>query len=265
VARSENRLAVGRRTARGVVSVALLLAAAASPAPLAAATLYDAALGSLPSAQGWTFAGSGATQSVAGGSYTFDTTASNAGQAGNVRALSDNLLDTGAGFDLGIRLRVVSETHDGTNGPNRAGFSLLLVGDNPAYSLELAFWESEVWAYSYDAGFQKGAAQASIDTTGEFRDYLLSVQSNAYALYADGTALFGGPLQDYRAGISLANPATLIYGSSNTLFFGDDTTSARGLVEIQTVSLTSVPVPAALPLFASALLALPALRRRRQH
>jgi hypothetical protein len=232
---------------------AVLIATLALPTSLAAATLYDAALGTLPSAQGWTFAGNGATQSIAGGTYTFDTTAGNAGQAGSVWVLPDNTLDTATGFDLGIRLRVVSETHDGTNGANRAGFSVLMVGDDPAYSLELAFWESEVWTYEYDAGFKKSAAEAALGTTSGFRDYLLSVRSNAYTVYADGTPLFGGPLQDYRAGITLANPATLIYGTANALFFGDDTTSARAEVQIQSVGLTSVPLPAALPLIASAL------------
>ncbi len=252
-------------SARRPLVAAVFVATLALPTALAAATLYDAALGTLPSAQGWTFAGGGATQSVATGVYTFDTTAANAGQAGNVRGLPDNTLDTATGFDLGIRLRVVSETHDGTNGADRAGFSVLLVGDDPAYSLELAFWASEVWAYKYDGGFKKSAAEAALDTTSGFRDYRLAVRSNAYTLYADGTPLFGGPLQDYRAGITLANPATLIYGTPNTLFFGDDTTSARAAVQFQTVSLTAVPVPASLPLLASALgLAGLGFRRRRQ-
>ncbi len=140
-----------------------------------------------------------------------------------------------------------------------------MVGDDPAYSLELAFWQDEVWTYNYDAGFKKSAAEAALDTTSGFRDYLLAVRSNAYTLFADGTPLFDGPLQDYRAGIDPLNALTWVYGWSNTLFFGDDTTSARSLVEIQSVSLTSVPVPAALPLLASALgLASLGFTRRRQ-
>ena len=62
---------------RTAVAVAVAASAALFAAQgAAAATLYDASLNSLPSAQGWfSFGTPGYTQSAGGGAYTLDTTA----------------------------------------------------------------------------------------------------------------------------------------------------------------------------------------------
>jgi hypothetical protein len=235
------------RTAR-VAALATLALVATAPS---AAVLYDAGLGSLPSDQGWTYGALGsASQSVEGGLYVLDTTGASSTQAGSFQVLSPGILDTGSSFDLGIRLQVLAEDHASGD---RAGFSLLMVGDDPTDAIELAFWTDQVWTYRYDSmdGFRKSAGEASLDTTSVPRDYLLKVRAGAYTLEADEIVLFGGQLQDYTPAATFG--PTMVYAMPNLLFFGDDTTSAGARVAITSLTLTAVPLPGAALLLAPAL------------
>lgn len=214
----------------GVALAGLCLASAAQ-----AVTLYDPAQG-LPSAQGWLYTGLGtATQGLSGGMYSLDTSASAATQWGNARTLSSTPLDTAAGFDLDFSLRVISEAH-GTN-LNRAGFSLIVIGQDPAHSLELAFWTDTVWAYHYDtatSSFTHGVSTAL--NTGPPRDYTLQVRNQQFTLLTGTTVLLTGPLENYTA-------QGLPYTTPNFVFFGDDTSSASALVRVGAIALTPVPEP----------------------
>ncbi|MGE0386043.1 MAG: hypothetical protein AB7Q97_15045 [Gammaproteobacteria bacterium] len=232
------------RTHAAAIAVAATLAAGAAPA----AVLYDAGLGTLPSAQGWSFlALPGVTQSVGGGVYTLDSTLTPALQGGIGR--SDRVLDTVAGFDLDFTLRITAESHGNAN---RAGFSVIAVGSDPTRAIEVAFWTDQVWVYT--AGFQHGAGFAT-DTTDAAHDYRLRVHGGQFTLLADGGELVSGPLVDYGP----AGPA-IPYEVPNSLFFGDDTTSAQGRVELSRIALSPIPLPAALTLLVAPLGAL--LRRR---
>lgn len=228
------------------VNAAAILLCAAHAA--GAAPLYDPGLGTLPSAQGWTTNGVGPyTESVGAGHYAFETLAANATRAGSARP-NNASLDTLAGFTLDFNLRVVSESH---SRGDRAGFSFIVTGLDPAHSLEIAFWGDHVWAYT---GTFAHGVDAPFDTSVA-HDYSLAVRNNAYLLTADGAALFGDALVDYSA-------RGAPYDQAGFLFFGDDTSSARSQVSLGAIALAPVPEPATTALLAAGLIAL-AWRRLR--
>lgn len=232
--------------------------------------LYDASLGTVPSAQGWfnpdtsgfpTFSPN-ATETIlvngGGNPYAlqFDSThtGSNGIQDGNSR--TSQHLDTAAGFELSWRLRIVSETHANTN---RGGFSLIMVGAQQQHALELAFWSDQVWAYDYapsPIGFSHGPGYA-VDTTSA-RNYRLRVLNHEYNLFVDNTLALSGALIDYDS--SLPDPFDP-YNIANNIFFGDNTSSARAQVELEHITLSPIPLPGALLMAAPALLLVLGQRR----
>lgn len=94
------------RFARRALASALL--ALAPLAALVSTTLYDPALGSLPSAQGWLplALGAPASRGLDGGVYALDTSGAGVSYWGN-RIISPLLLDTQAGFDLSFSLQLL--------------------------------------------------------------------------------------------------------------------------------------------------------------
>ncbi|MEL6209666.1 MAG: hypothetical protein AAFR44_05675, partial [Pseudomonadota bacterium] len=74
----------------------------------------------------------------------------------------------------------------------------------------------------------------AFDTTKEVQ-YSLAVQGNSYTLSANGTAILTGTLQDYTAGNT--NGAPNPYTTSNFIFLGDNTTSARGEFRLNQIAL----------------------------
>lgn len=226
----------------------LLLAAAL---PVSAITLYDPGLGSLPTAQGWSTLGTGASasQALVGGLLQVDTTGDGVSAFGSGRS-TPQPLDTLGGFRLQFGLQVLAEQH---SADNRAGFSLLLQGADQTQALELGFWQDQVWALTYqaggaDSGFLRGET-ASLDTTAALRQYTLTVQQGGFSLQADGVGVLAGVLRDYPTlGLS-----TLPYGFNNYLFLGDNSSRGQSVVQLGAVSLLPVPEPAALALWAAGL------------
>ncbi len=204
-----------------------------------AVTLYDPGLATLPAAQAWQTltAGAAATQGLAGGTYTLDTTGTGVALWGNSR-LSPLLLDTDAGFVLTFSLQLRSESHSSTN---RAGYSVVLVGNDPSLALELAFWSDHVWAQTYDAAqadrFVHGQ-DAAWDTTSALRSYTVAVQHQQFSLSSEGTVLLRGALVDYSA-------AGLPYNVPNFVFFGDNSSRGSAVSALGLVAITAVPEPAA--------------------
>lgn len=209
---------------KAVIGAVCLLAGVSAQA----AALYDGSLGTTPAAQGWAFGAAGpASETLANGAVSLDTSLVNGTQAGYSRILPP--IDSTTGFALSFTAQLLSESHTG-NG-NRAGFSVILL-DNAHRGVELGFWTDQVWAQA--VGFTK-AESAAFDTT-VLNDYRLSLNAGIYSLTINGAAtpLLSGVLRDYSA-------AGLVYSVDNFLFLGDDTTSAKASVRIASVS--TVPLP----------------------
>lgn len=237
--------------------VGLTTALAGALLPAQAATLFDAS-GASPAAQGWLEMARGGSGSVtqSGGLLTLDTTASNAIQHGFFLMFSPVALDAAAGFTLDFTLRIDAAS---TLRDERAGFSLLFVGQAPSQSLELGFGTDSVFAYRYDAAqadpFTRGAGASF--AAGLLHDYRLTVQGGTAALAIDGRPALTTALQDYSA-------QGLPYSRANQVFFGDDTTSASAAVALGRIGITSpVPEPASSALWLLALAAAPLWRRVR--
>jgi hypothetical protein len=250
--------------------IALLAAATSAEATM----LYNGAAGTAPESQGHlTYQSNpigGATKTTSAGKTTIDTTSNLATQAGfanysvfgtAVSAAGTAALDRSTGYKVIFDARVISESHTGTNGPNRAGLSLTIVGSD-LRGIELGFWTDQVWAQEGGTTslFTK-AESANFDTTVAVTRYEVSVQGNNYSVTANGNPLLSGPLRDYTAFPNPTFPIADPYELPNYLAVSDNTTSASGAWEFAYLE-TVVPEPATASLL---LLGASALLGRRRH
>ena len=209
--------------------------------------LYDAASGAIPgeSLMDFTdFPPGAASLTYADGAAVLDTSPSGSDTfAGWVsgQAITPEFpsLDRTEGFQVNFTLQVESESHERNN---RAGFSVILL-DQEAKGIELAFWEDEIWAQN-DAFtgrlFTPGEGVA-FDTTLGFIEYQVSVVGGTYTLTANSTTILSGPVRDYSQFDGFPDP----YETPNFLFWGDDTSAAEALVRLRFVSVsgTASPLP----------------------
>jgi hypothetical protein len=221
----------------------------ALPAFSTTVVLYDAAVPSLPGAQGWLVygsnaglvGGSAAQSLVAGGTrLVTDTNATpgnaSAGFANRLPVVNTlvnaafPVLDRASGYSLNFSLLVNSEAHQNNN---RAGFSVIALSQD-GLGIELGFWANEVWAQS-GAGFTH-AEGAAFNTTAQSVAYELRIQGAGYGLFAAGTQILAGALRNYSA---FGSP----YNLSSFVFLGDDTSSAGADVVLGNVSVSDVPEP----------------------
>lgn len=227
--------------------------------------LYNGAANTTPSSQGWLYLtdpliGAMATQSAASGVTTLDSTAEISEKAGYFGSFHPSIpaLDRAAGFTVSFDLRIVSETH---NNANRAGFSVIALSQD-LKGIELGFWTDEIWAQSAPA-FTHAEGQTTVSPS-LMRAYDLTILGDKYFLFADGVGILSGDLRDYS---SFGAP----YNVPDFLFFGDDTSSASALAELESIGLkngadtvlpAAIPLPGALPLFVAALIGLGFVGRR---
>jgi len=213
-------------------------------------TLYDAAIGSTPDTQGkLTFRispGAVATQTFVEGSTILDSMASQSDSAGyfaDPRALP--ALQRSTGYALRFSVQLVSEYHadsdkDGDGVGDRAGFSVIVLSSDTK-GIELGFWEDQIWAQEQGTAEPPAgtlfthAESARFDTTGRMIAYTLAVRDNSYELSSDGITILRGQLRDYTAFEGPVNP----YRTPNFIFLGDDTGSARAVIRLAYVALTT--------------------------
>ena len=233
----------------GSFLAAILALATAFSANAANVTLFDASAGTLPSQQGeLIFAGFGGLQSVVPEGVLTQSSIGNTAQYGY--GTTAHVLDHTLGVRLDFAMRINSESHVGVD---RAGFSVILIAPD-LYGIEISAWENEVWAQN--VGFTHGEG-AAFDTTASLTNYSLRLLNGNYTLFADNNLLLSGALRNYSA-------AGFPYDVANTLFIGDDTTSAQANVTLgdMTLHTTVVPLPPAVALLMSGILGLTVLRRR---
>ncbi|WP_180277818.1 PFE-CTERM domain-containing protein [Nostoc sp. 'Peltigera malacea cyanobiont' DB3992] len=66
--------------------------------------------------------------------------------------------------------------------------------------------------------------------------YNLNISGNNYTLTNRATPLLSGLLRDYTTATGFGSD---VYRTSNFLFFGDDTTSARANIDLKSITLTT--------------------------
>lgn len=200
-----------------------------------AQVLYDGALGTLPGAQGWSYAALPA-QSVqvshTGSATRLVTTTANLANAGYALWTPAPLVRE-TGFNLAVRVRLNTETHSRAD---RAGFSVIVLASDRR-GIELGFWTDSVFAQSDDPLFVH-AEDAAFDFRAGFTDLVLSIHETNYVLFASGAPLLTGPVRDYTSFSGFPD----VYETANFVFLGDNTTSAGADVEIASVALITPPL-----------------------
>ena len=195
-------------------------------------TLYDPALGTLPGDQGWGYGALGAaSETLANGALELNTSAANSTYAGYSQ-ISALPLNPSNGFTLRFTVQLKAEAHTKTN---RAGFSLILLGDDRR-GLELGFWTNAIFAQADSPLFTRGE-EVALDTTTGFVDYALTLRGPQYALRANGSPVLSGSIRDYTSFTGPINP----YLTPDFIFLGDDTTSASATFSLRKVTLLTAP------------------------
>ena len=261
---------------RGRVTLSLCLACArlSGSASATIITLYDDSQGNLPGDQPWVgyFAlGGVATQTANAQGVQLQTDQPvGAGYSNHqptslpfAPALVNNAfpsLDDSVGYSLSFEMQLLSESHFSDD---RAGFSVIALGSD-GRGIELAFWEDRVFAQS-DSPLFTHAEEGLFDTTASERDYVLTVQNNAYSLAADTQTILTGALRDYSA--FNGTPFGVPYSLSNYIFLGDDTSSALATVNLGSIVLNSdisvIPEPTSAAALMATACGVVLFRRRR--
>ena len=222
----------------------IVIAATSSYASAQTTFLYNGSAGGgseTPQSQNWLYAvTTGSVASSSGGATTFNTTRNALLEGGysNYDPLTLALenpqfpsLNSSLGFTVGFDVQVNSESHSSND---RAGFDVIVLDQN-AMGIELGFWADDVWAQSDSPLFTHGS-DVAFNTESSSHAYDLTLDNGTYNLFADGTSILSGPLQNYSAqGV----PYTL----DSYIFIGDDTTAASASETFSSLSVT-VPEPA---------------------
>lgn len=215
-------------TARTVVAGLILVGACQGQ------VLFDGAVGTPPTQQGWTFLAlpSLATPGFADGAATLDTRVSSAIAAGWSRLAPVPLRRT-PGFRVEWEFQLLAESHANAN---RAGLSFIVLAEDRK-GLEIGVWMDRVWAQGDQPLFVQ-AEGAEVNLALGWQSLVLTVQGDRYTVDVNGASAFGGAVRDYSAFVGAFDP----YETPNFLFVGDDTTSAQGAFRLRKVVLGEVTV-----------------------
>ena len=233
---------LGRQAALAAVLSLGLLSVTSRAAVAAETLLYDGTLDTTPGSQPWLSflaVGGPAPETVANDATTLETINTDSAGYSNYSGLAQKNanfppLNPVEGFRLSFTVSVNSEDHSGVNGPNRAGFSVILLGSDKQ-GIELGFWADEIWAQ--EGGSQnlftkaEGAAfDTSVSTT-----YDLTIVGNSYMLGSGATPILSGSVRDYSAFSGFPD----VYDLPSFIFLGDDTSSAHANITLAEVVLAT--------------------------
>ncbi|MEO1404428.1 MAG: VCBS repeat-containing protein, partial [Cyanobacteria bacterium J06635_1] len=163
-------------------------------------------------------------------------------------------LDAEKGFTVTFDLKISDED----SGPDRAGFSLIVISDDRTKGIELGFKEGGVNSdriFAQNANLnaasegESSSAPLEISTTNQ---YNLTFTNSNYELRTNNTLLLQGALRDYSFNPTNSNPPfpsqVNPYETPNFMFFGDNTdqgladfTLGKISVEIEDEASPSVP------------------------
>src|SRR5580658_7408047 len=183
----------------GIAVAALMVSSALAQTTV----LYNPALDTTPTAQGWiSFANpAGGTSTTNATETTLDTTSNvtdEAGYSNYTASLTPSLINSNfpvlnpaIGFTLNFNVQI-----DTANDPDttRAGFAVILLGSD-AKGVELGFWNNQIWAQN--VGFATHSTPANFTTTGAFNQYALTILNGNYSLTANGTQILNGTTLAY--------------------------------------------------------------------
>jgi len=147
-------------------------------------------------------------------------------------------LNANTGFTVAFTLQIAAETSN----PNRAGFSLTVIGSNQT-GIELGFRTNQIFAQS--SNFIE-TSNSLLNTTVN-QNYTLQVVNGAYTLLAGGAivgSLNNQPLISYNFNPATSTPPLPFnpYTSPNFLFFGDNTDQGNANFTIANITVNALPV-----------------------
>src|SRR5262249_11789518 len=120
------------------------------------------------------------------------------------------------------------------NRPERAAFSVILLGSD-SRGVEIGFQSDTI--FSQSPVFQVAESVTGTGITSlvtALTPYDLRIQGTTYTLSTAGSALRTGTVKDYSAQTGFGSD---VYRSTNFVFTGDDTTSARGVFNLTYLSI----------------------------
>ena len=169
-----------------------------------------------------------------------------------------NLGAAAPGSWLTVAANVPEEFHSGSDD---AGFSVILIGDDPAESIHVAFRDGSLWYY--DAEFAAQPVTAIPGGSLIFRLVFEIFEDSAELSYENLLDL-PLPLVDYRTNAHTRHPTIApLYDQPNTVFVGDESpTASSGFFMGFIAHNTVVPVPAASVLMIPAMMLLSRFGRR---
>ncbi|MFQ4146748.1 PEP-CTERM sorting domain-containing protein [Chlorogloeopsis sp. ULAP02] len=248
------------------IGLAMLLTANRAMALDGGLILYDGASGVTPdqynAPSNWLIFGSpnGGTQSFNSGVTNLNTSASNnngiyGGYSNYNVAVTPNAtspffnitpttfvnssfpsLDRNAGYKLSFTVRINSQVDTQDPSHPRAGFSVIVLSSDKQ-GIEIGFRTSDIFSQA-NASFDAVGEQVSNVSSllSSLSSYDLNISGNSYTLSSGATPLLNGSLRDYTTATGFGSD---VYRTSNFIFLGDDTTSARANIDLQSVSVTT--------------------------
>ena len=149
-------------------------------------------------------------------------------------------LDHNTGFTIDFDAKLNSESH---NNNDQAGFDVVAL-DKYGLGIELGFWNNQIWAKQIVFGAD-GSVSLTHNNVEQFtRDttvathYELSIVDNTYKLFADGSPILTGNIQNYTP-YNTTGLAYNPYQKPNYFFIGDDSASAAANVDLPYVAVSN--------------------------